>query len=304
MTVNTICVGCRGVAVPGERFCQTCIDKGVRERCYQCKSRPRAAGSSLYCQTCIDREAEKVRIEKRRQLAHIQTPSTSRMYDWTLATFPATDQAGRRALEAIDKWLVLHTWSHRFVDGAFVEIDVEGDDGMFQDDDAFWDAWNSGNKPSLYLYGGVGSGKTGLAWSLLKARLEYEYDYEQSPRQYPSWANVIELLDQAKAAMSAGDQESPIRALYDSALLVLDDLGAERPTDWALDAISALVQHRHSARRPNIVTSNYSPSELAKRLGHADPVIGQRIVSRLVDNCVKVRLDRPDLRLNQRLAAV
>ena len=57
---------------------------------------------------------------------------------------------------------------------------------------------------------------------------------------------MVELLDQAKAAMSAGDPESPIRALFDSSLLVLDDLGAERPTDWALDAIAALVQHRHS----------------------------------------------------------
>ncbi len=137
----------------------------------------------------------------------------------------------------------------------------------------------------------------------MKARLEFGYDWEK-PHQYPAWANVVELLDQAKAAMSVGDPDSPIRALYDSSLLVLDDLGAERPTDWALDAIAALVQHRHSAGLPNIITSNYSPSELARRLGHADPMIGQRIVSRLVDNCVKVRLDRPDLRLNQRLAAV
>jgi DNA replication protein DnaC len=104
------------------------------------------------------------------------------------------------------------------------------------------------------------------------------------------------LLDEAKAAMTAGEP-SPLRALYQSDLLVLDDLGAERPTPWALDALAALVQHRYSSDYlPMIVTSNYSPSQLAKRLGHSDLLIGQRIVSPLTENCVKVKLDRADLR--------
>jgi DNA replication protein DnaC len=99
--------------------------------------------------------------------------------------------------------------------------------------------------------------------------------------------------------MRDGDGGAPIRRLYESSLLVLDDLGAERPTDWTRDAIHALVQHRHSRDLPTIVTSNYAPSALARRLGHDDPLIGKRIVSRLTENCVKVKLERPDLRLRR-----
>jgi DNA replication protein DnaC len=60
------------------------------------------------------------------------------------------------------------------------------------------------------------------------------------------------------------------------------------------------VQHRSTRALPTIVTSNYAPSGLARRLGQDDPFIGKRIVSRLVENCIKVKLDRPDLRVNGR----
>jgi DNA replication protein DnaC len=48
-----------------------------------------------------------------------------------------------------------------------------------------------------------------------------------------------------------------------------------------------------------VVTSNYSPSQLTRRLGHDDPIIGKRIVSRLVENAVIVKLDRADLGLRK-----
>jgi hypothetical protein len=45
-----------------------------------------------------------------------------------------------------------------------------------------------------------------------------------------------------------------------------------------------------------VVTTNYAPAALAARLGHDDPVVGQRIVSRLVDGALRINLDRADLR--------
>ena len=79
--------------------------------------------------------------------------------------------------------------------------------------------------------------------------------------------------------------------------MVLDDLGAERTTPFALDTISLIVSDLHVARAPLIVTTNYEPPELADRLGRDDPVIGQRIVSRLVDGASIVELRRADLRM-------
>ena len=78
-------------------------------------------------------------------------------------------------------------------------------------------------------------------------------------------------------------------------MLALDDLGAERPTDFARDELATLVEHRYMQGLPTIVTS-YPPSKLAARLGHDDPEVGQRLVSRLTDDAVQIRFIGPDRR--------
>lgn len=78
---------------------------------------------------------------------------------------------------------------------------------------------------------------------------------------------------------------------------MLDDLGAERPTEWALETIAYIVETRHTESGLTIVTTNYSPSQLAERLGRDGLVIGQRIVSRLLEGATRIKLERADLRL-------
>lgn len=262
-------------------------------RCSRCKQPRTGTERSIYCTACEERsEAEKLRA----QWDQWNSISGARllMNEWTLETFPADDPAGRAALEAVEPWLWANTYL-RLVEGALVEIDDMNPDPDIDDEDhPIWPWYHGDSKPNLYLWGPVGSGKTGLAWSLLRIRVLHHYDYEDR-HEWPTWANVVSLLADARAAMSA-HEPSPIRRLYDASVLVLDDLGAERPTDWARDEIAALVQHRHTRDLPTIVTSNYAPSALARRLGHDDRIIGQRIVSRLTENCVKVKLDRADLR--------
>jgi hypothetical protein len=260
--------------------------------CTECWNEPRVP-RLIVCAGC--REKHKAETY-RKQIAQWDAIERDqyRMYKWSLDSFPAADAAGKAALKAVEPWL----WAvanQRIVDGKLVPIDE--DDPNIPDDDPIWpwfhgDHWNL----SLFIYGGVGSGKSGLAWSLLRARVLGKYDYEDSRDEWPAWANIIDLLDKCKAAMKDGDGGELIRKLYNSSILVLDDLGAERPTAWALDAIAALVQHRHAANLPTIVTSNYAPSALVQRLGHSDQMIGRRIVSRLTEDCIKVKLDRADIR--------
>jgi DNA replication protein DnaC len=75
------------------------------------------------------------------------------------------------------------------------------------------------------------------------------------------------------------------------AVLAIDDLGAERPTPWALEALASLVQARYDHQLPTIVTSNFSTAELTVRLSGDDEVAGRRIVNRLVDGGVGIRFD-------------
>ena len=220
------------------------------------------------------------------------------MSEWDLWTFPAEDAAGRAALKAVEPWLWAHI-GHRLTDGALIEIPCRTWEETERLPDDLWPGlthdMNCENKPNLYLHGPVGSGKTGLAWSLRKARLFFGHDADEDSCDMPTWVNVVQLLGRCSRLDDVREQ-IPIRRLYNAWLLVLDDLGAERPTDWARDEIAALVQYRHTRDRPTIVTSNYPPSQLAKRLGHDDPMIGARVVSRLTENCITLKLDRADLR--------
>jgi hypothetical protein len=267
--------------------------------CHECNLGFAVEGSA-YCEACHRRFAQLEEHGRRRQRAALRSAG-SRMQAWTLATFPTHDEAGRAAITAVEPWLWSHT-GHRLVDGRFVKIDEENPAPEIDfDNHPIWKSFHAEIRPNLYVHGPVGSGKSGLAFSLIRARVELFFDWE-TPKEDPAWVNVVELLDRAKAAMSTGDGGAVIRDYYMPSLLVLDDLGAERPSDWARDAIAALVQYRHARDLPTIVTSNYAPSALARRLGHDDQMIGQRIVSRLTENCIKHKLDRTDLRLRSAAA--
>jgi DNA replication protein DnaC len=144
-------------------------------------------------------------------------------------------------------------------------------------------------RTALYIVGPVGAGKTGLAWSTMRQALDLDcwtVDFH----------NVRQLL--AAARKSYGENtDDPLDGLGNIPFLVLDDLGAERPTEWALEALATLIEERYQRDHYTIVTTNYTPGDLVKRLGHTDPILGQRIVSRLMESAKQIRLDGPDRRL-------
>lgn len=101
------------------------------------------------------------------------------------------------------------------------------------------------------------------------------------------------LLDAIKAEWDGGERGALLRAeRYD--LLALDDLGVERPTEWAMETLTGLIDARVSAGLPTIVTSNYSLGELRDRWGGMP---GMRIASRLGGACERVELTGADRRL-------
>lgn len=141
-------------------------------------------------------------------------------------------------------------------------------------------AWVHGPEGrNLLLVGPVGSGKTYAALAAVRPFVEAGEHVEV-------WSSV-ELLDQLRP----GHESGVLERAQTCALLVLDDLGVERPTEWAAERLFAIVNTRWQYRRPIVVTTNASSSaDIAERLG-------ERMASRLVGSgAVVVRLNEADRR--------
>ena len=128
----------------------------------------------------------------------------------------------------------------------------------------------------LVIGGGVGSGKTHLAVAatrLIARRLLEFRDFV--PERVAFYANVPVLMDQLRDAVNSdASGDAVLRPYCEIDLLLLDDLGAERGTEFERDRIRRLVSDRWDHCRSTIVTTNTFPDDW-------DEVMGERTASRL-----------------------
>lgn len=166
------------------------------------------------------------------------------------------------------------------------------------------------DKPAnLILVGPWGCGKTRLAASIMAARVERWMDAYPSeivddgpegivlrPPFASRFASVPQLLDAIRRSYEYDDEPDPLRPLRTAPLLVLDDLGREKATDWVLERLYVLIDDRYGRRLPTVVTTNYTPDELAKRDYGA-------MVSRLTEVGTLVKITAADQRPGESDAA-
>ena len=126
----------------------------------------------------------------------------------------------------------------------------------------------------LWLMGGPGTGKTTLAMLASKAAI----DAGRSVAIYSTPA----LLARIRQTFDAEAGQDGYLAFFDRLvsvdLLHLDDLGAERSTDWVLEQLYAIVDRRYNDQRSIVFTTNLEEPELTEQ-------VGARTVSRLVEMC-------------------
>ncbi|NLZ96331.1 MAG: ATP-binding protein [Bacteroidales bacterium] len=144
----------------------------------------------------------------------------------------------------------------------------------------------------LYFVGGNGVGKTHLA-----AAIALELINMGTPVIFKT---AIELLEEIKKTFDSdeGATEYEILQAYKNVdLLVIDDLGKESPTDWALATLYNIINDRYENMLPIIVTTNYSDVRLIRRLSkNGDPETAKAIVSRLHEMCLGVEMAGVDYR--------
>ncbi len=156
----------------------------------------------------------------------------------------------------------------------------------------------AGKKDGLLLVGEPGTGKTHLAAATLRLLLArgHEglfFDYQN-------------LLDRIRAGFSSGsgiiDKEA-YRIALDTEVLLLDDLGAHRVTEWVEDTVTAIITHRCNHRKATIVTTNLRDQDSGetgqRRTASGEKIdykitltdrIGERARSRLFEMCRVVKM--------------
>ena len=142
------------------------------------------------------------------------------------------------------------------------------------------------HRRGLRIHGRYGCGKTHLAAAIVNT---------MTSKGVPAMFVVTpDLLQSIRRGYDNPDSARTAQAIVDSArtidILVLDDLGSEKPSDWVREQLFVLINARYEAELPTIITSNYSTADLVDRLG-------QRIVSRLIEMTTAITMTAPDYRM-------
>ncbi|MGW5477643.1 ATP-binding protein [Streptomyces sp. NPDC004008] len=149
---------------------------------------------------------------------------------------------------------------------------------------------------NLLLTGPVGTGKTHQAYGAMRQIAE------AGPRRYELIATTApDLYGRLRPGGSDRGTEDELRRLCRVPLLLIDDLGAAKHSEWVEEITFRLFNERYNECRPTVITTNLPPrdpngTDLADRLG-------DRVVSRLAQATTIVPIVGPDRRRQNRTAA-
>ena len=136
-----------------------------------------------------------------------------------------------------------------------------------------WQAMRSEDL-GLFLWGGVGTGKSFLAGCIANALMEQEVPVRMT--------NFARILNELNSGYSGRNEA--IDKLCRYPLLIIDDFGMERGTKYALEQIYNIVDSRYRSRKPLIVTTNLSLTELQNPQDTAHA----RIYDRVLEMCLPI----------------
>ena len=126
----------------------------------------------------------------------------------------------------------------------------------------------------LLLYGTVGTGKTYFAACIANALIDEGYSVYMT-----NFTRILNILQDKNT-----DKQKYIDGLNRYTLLIVDDLGAERSTEYAQEQVFGIIDARYRSMLPMIITSNLTAEEIKK----PQEVCYSRIYDRILERCFPV----------------
>lgn len=200
---------------------------------------------------------------------------------------PTPDEPGhpeyhrrRRAEWALGRWTTATPPRYRRSDATIPDVQQWADDVATDPDTA----------GSLLLTGTTGTGKTYQAYGALRRIAA------AGPRVYEIQAiTAADMYGLLRPKGSERGMEEELRRLCRIPLLVLDDLGSAKASEWTEEVTYRLINERYNACRPTLYTSNL-PARSANGAPDLTSALGERIVSRLSEDTRVVAMTGTDRR--------
>jgi len=178
----------------------------------------------------------------------------------------------------IEKLFSISNLGERFSKSTFESfLDRNGSETAYKVAVKYVKTFKEWNGESLMLWGEPGNGKTHLAAAIVN---------ELSKKGYiVVFQSVPELLQRIRSTFNSENKENEtqiMRALLECDLLILDDIGAEKTTEWVEEKLFNIIDGRYRKELPTLYTSNLEPKELKNQ-------VGKRSYDRMVETSLTVK---------------
>ncbi|HEV2799476.1 MAG TPA: ATP-binding protein [Pyrinomonadaceae bacterium] len=144
----------------------------------------------------------------------------------------------------------------------------------------------------LLFMGTVGVGKTHLSVAILRGLME-----KGVPKcLFYEFGSLLKEIQDSYNPISKTSELRVLAPVYQAEVLVLDELGASKPTDWVRDTMMQIIGTRYNDRKLTIFTTNYLDARRAPTDETLEDRVGVRLRSRLFEMCKTVHIEGEDYR--------